>query len=154
MTKGDLAVFFEHQREPEANRMAAFAARDPDVFMKHWLNDLAEESIRKRSILVGGQLAGNIVSFDRFDVREVGYWSGARFWGRGAASAALREFLLLEPARPLYAGVVSDNGASLHVLQKCGFVISGQEREFSTQRGEAVTFVIPRLGAERAEVSG
>lgn len=32
----DLPVFFEHQRDPEANRMAAFAARDRDAFMAHW----------------------------------------------------------------------------------------------------------------------
>jgi hypothetical protein len=28
----DLEIFFEHQREPEANRVAAFPARDRDAF--------------------------------------------------------------------------------------------------------------------------
>lgn len=34
--KSDLPIFFEHQREPEANKMAAFPARDRDDFMAHW----------------------------------------------------------------------------------------------------------------------
>jgi len=36
VTAGDLPAFFEHQRDPEANRMAAFPARDRDAFMAHW----------------------------------------------------------------------------------------------------------------------
>ena len=31
----DLDAFFEHQREPEANRMAAFPARDREAFDEH-----------------------------------------------------------------------------------------------------------------------
>ena len=32
----DLPIFFEHQRDPDAARMAAFSSRDHDAFMTHW----------------------------------------------------------------------------------------------------------------------
>ena len=32
----DLDAFFEHQRDPEATRMAAFPARDREAFDAHW----------------------------------------------------------------------------------------------------------------------
>jgi len=34
--ESDLPIFFEHQRQPEANRMAAFPARAREAFMAHW----------------------------------------------------------------------------------------------------------------------
>ena len=34
-------AFFEHQREPEANRMAAFPARDREAFDARWRRLLA-----------------------------------------------------------------------------------------------------------------
>lgn len=37
------------------------------------------------------------------------------FWGRGIATRVLLEFLLLEPTRPLFAGVAKHNPASLMV---------------------------------------
>jgi RimJ/RimL family protein N-acetyltransferase len=37
--------------------------------------------------------------------------------------------------RPLYAGAAKDNIASLRVLQKCGFTLCGEGREFSNARG-------------------
>jgi len=32
----DLPIFFEDQRNPVANEMAAFTPRDRDAFMDHW----------------------------------------------------------------------------------------------------------------------
>jgi hypothetical protein len=43
VTEENLPIFFEHQRDPEANRMAAFAARDRDAFMAHWTRILGDE---------------------------------------------------------------------------------------------------------------
>jgi hypothetical protein len=37
--EGDLSTFFEQQRDPEANDMAAFTARDPNnraAFLARW----------------------------------------------------------------------------------------------------------------------
>jgi len=72
-------------------------------------------------VLVDGEVAGNILSFNRDGEREVGYWIDRAYWGRGVATAALSAFLRLEQTRPLHAGVAQHNLTSLRVLQKCGF---------------------------------
>ena len=39
VTMSDLPIFFDHQLDSEANRMAAFTAKDPadrDAFMARW----------------------------------------------------------------------------------------------------------------------
>jgi len=51
--------------------------------------------------------------------------------GRGVATEALSAFLCLEPIRPLHAGVAKHNGASIRVLQKCGFKLSHSLEEAS-----------------------
>ena len=58
----------------------------------------------------------------------MGYWLGRDFWGRGVATEALCLYLAVERTRPLVARVAPQNAASLRVLQKCGFVITGRER--------------------------
>lgn len=119
---GDLPIFFEHQRDPEANRMAGFPARERDVFMAHWReNVLGVGANRKKTIVVDGRVAGNVVSWEQAGKRLVGYWLGRDFWGRGLATAALSEFLVYESARPLYAYVAPHNIGSIRVLEKCGF---------------------------------
>jgi RimJ/RimL family protein N-acetyltransferase len=125
----DLPVFFEHQLDPDATRMAAFPPRDRNAFMAHWTRILADETVIKKAILFDGDVAGNVVSFVRSGEREVGYWIGKNYWGRGVATQALSEFLDHVEARPLYGHVARHNGASIRVLQKCGFRISGEEQE-------------------------
>ena len=125
----DLPAFFAHQLDPEANSMAGFPARDGDAFMAHWNRILEDESVFKKAILFEGEVAGNIVSFVHAGEREVGYWIGRGFWGRGVATRALAEFLELEVRRPLYANVARHNVASIRVLENCGFRISGEEPE-------------------------
>ncbi|MGC5327931.1 GNAT family N-acetyltransferase [Brevibacillus sp. SYSU BS000544] len=46
---------------------------------------------------------------------------------------------------PLYARAVKDNMASIRVLQKCGFKITGTNKGFANARGEEVEEVILRL---------
>ena len=128
--EGDLPIFYAHQRDPEAVRMAAFPSRDREAFMAHWAKITREETVITRTIVAGGIVAGNIVSFMRGDTREMGYWLGREFWGRGIATKALHLFLSGHTARPLYAGVATHNAASLRVLEKCGFALSHQEGDF------------------------
>jgi len=54
-------------------------------------------------------------------------------------------FLKEIPLRPLYARAAHDNRASIRVLEKCGFVIVGQDRGFSNARGREVEEVILKL---------
>ena len=116
MTEADLPVLFEQQMDPEANRMAAFPARDREAFTAHWKKVLADAAVAKKTILFDGRVAGNIVSFQQLGRPLVGYWIGKEYWGRGIATRALSEFLNHVTARPLHARVAKHNRASIRVL--------------------------------------
>ena len=122
----DLPVFYEHQRDPVAIAMAGVGGRDREQFDEHWERILADDSVTIRTVVVDGEVAGNVLSFERDGRREVGYWLGRDHWGRGVATAALVAFLGEERFRPLYAGVLPANGGSLRVLEQCGFVVRGE----------------------------
>jgi RimJ/RimL family protein N-acetyltransferase/SAM-dependent methyltransferase len=122
----DLPIFFVHQDDPIANRMAAFPARERAAFMAHWARILADPTLGKQTILLDDEVAGNIVSFTIDGEREVGYWVGRQHWGRGVATRALAAFLPMVTERPLYAHVAKANRGSLRVLQKCGFAVTGE----------------------------
>jgi RimJ/RimL family protein N-acetyltransferase len=141
----DLPVFLEHQRDPEANRMAAFPARDEDAFTAHWRKILADEKVTTKTIVFEGEVAGNILAFDRDGKREVGYWIGREFWGKGLATKALAELLEHETERPLYARVATANPASIRVLEKCGFTLVGTETEFDERLGEEIEEALMEL---------
>ncbi|HEV7764393.1 MAG TPA: GNAT family N-acetyltransferase [Thermoanaerobaculia bacterium] len=121
VTEQDLPIFFEHQRTPEAHRMAAFPPREYDAFMVHWRTIIGNAAGRNRTIVVDDRVAGNIGSWDADGKRLVSYWIGREYWGRGVATAALLEFLREESIRPLFAYVAVHNQGSIRVLQKCGF---------------------------------
>lgn len=144
----DLDAFFEHRRDPAAQQMAAFLARDPDdreVFDAHWRGVLSDPAVIVRSVLVDGQLAGHVTRFWRGDDAEVGYWYHRAFWGRGVATVALRALIAELPERPLWARAVADNHGSLGVLAKCGFVLDRVERDFAEARGVEVDEHVLRL---------
>ncbi|HEX5135714.1 MAG TPA: GNAT family N-acetyltransferase [Planctomycetota bacterium] len=146
--EADLPALFEQQRDPDANRIAAFTAKDPEdraAFMAHWARLLAEPSVAKKAILLGGRVAGSIASFGPVAQREVTYWIAREHWGKGVATAALRELLLLETTRPLFARAASDNAGSIRVLEKCGFRIVRHERGFANARGAEIAEVVLRL---------
>jgi RimJ/RimL family protein N-acetyltransferase len=142
---GDLPIFFDHQRDPDAVRMAAFPARDHTAFAAHWAKILADETLIAQTVVVDGQVAGYVGSFGPADAREVGYWIGRAFWGRGVATAALAAFLRHVPTRPLYAHVAKHNVGSIRVLERCGFVVVGEDRAPAPTGGEAVEEFIFRL---------
>jgi RimJ/RimL family protein N-acetyltransferase len=130
----DLPHFFENQRDPVAVAMVAYHSRDRAAFDQHWAKIMTDATSLKKTIVVvtaasadspaQNQVAGNINSWTADGKREVGYWLGRAFWGRGIATAALTAFLRLEQTRPLHASAARHNTASLRVLQKCGFTIS------------------------------
>ena len=136
--EADLPLFFEHQRDPSATRMAAFPARDREAFMSHWATILADPTVTTKSILLGDAVAGNIVSFDQSGKRLVGYWLGREFWGMGVATKALTEFVAQVSCRPLCAIVAKHNVGSIRVLQKSGFVLSGEDLGPALDGGDPV----------------
>lgn len=141
----DLAVFFEQQLDATANRMAAFTAKEPTdraAFTAHWAKIRADETILIKTILFDDQVTGYVTSHRWFGEPEVSYWLGKEYWGRGIATQALAQFLRQQPVRPLYARAVKDNIASLRVLEKCGFVVCGEDKGFANARGEEVEELI------------
>jgi RimJ/RimL family protein N-acetyltransferase len=127
--ESDLPVFFEHQRDPEATRMADFPARDHEAFDAHWERVLGDESNVVKTIVFEGQVAGNIGSWEQDGRRLVGYWLGKEFWGKGLATKALAELVDELGRRPLYAYVAKTNVGSIRVLEKCGFVRSDEDED-------------------------
>lgn len=127
--ESDLPIFFEQQIDPDATRMAAFPSRDREAFMAHWAKIRRDETNLLKTILFDRQVAGNIVSWQQDDEREVGYWLGKEYWGKGIATQALVEFLNHVTQRPLYAHVAKHNLGSIRVLEKCGFTRYGENDE-------------------------
>ena len=142
ITTSDLPILFEQQRDPESNTMAAFPARDREAFDAHWMKIMANESIILRAIEVDGQMAGHLVSFLMGEERQIGYWLGKEFWGRGIATEALRQFLGVVKTRPLFGRVAKHNAGSRRVLEKCGFKVAGEEKFMNIGNEEVDEFVL------------
>ena len=145
----DLPIFFEHQCDPDANHMAAFTRKDPadrDAFMAHWTKILEDEANTIQTILFNGSVAGSVSSYvDEDEHLEVTYWIGKPSWGKGIATCALSAFLEHNKVRPLYARAAADNAASLRVLEKCGLVRIGTNRDFANARGQEIEEVLLKL---------
>ncbi|MGK5676493.1 GNAT family N-acetyltransferase [Micromonospora sp. URMC 106] len=137
----DLPHFFSHEQDVEANWMAAFGPEDPADrarFDAHWRRVRADERIVARTAVVGDEVVGRVVAFPVDEKTEVSYWIDPRRWGRGYATAALTALLRELPQRPVHARAAKDNRASLAVLRKCGFVVTGEDKGYANGRGAEV----------------
>jgi RimJ/RimL family protein N-acetyltransferase len=148
MRDEDLAVLFEQWADPVAAHMAAFTApghMDRDAFERRWSRLRADEAAIARVIVVDGEVAGSIGSWGDPDEREVTYWIGRSYWGKGIATGALNAFLTVEPSRPLHACVAYDNVALRRVLEKGGFRVVATERSFAEARSGEIEELVLRL---------
>jgi RimJ/RimL family protein N-acetyltransferase len=147
----DLPVFFDFQRDPDANHMAAFIARDPsdrDAFTAHWRKIMADPTTINRTIVCGGQVVGSVSSYEDGGTPEVTYWIGRAHWGKGIATRALTAFLeQVNSTRPIYARVAKDNLGSRRVLERCGFRIIGETTGFANARGAEIEELLLELPA-------
>ncbi|MFI5495702.1 GNAT family N-acetyltransferase [Actinoplanes sp. NPDC051859] len=144
----DLDAIYDQMRDPEAVRMAAFTAEDPDdrvAFDAHLVRLRTAPDIHLQAITADGELAGTIASFAVGTDTEITYWLGREFWGRGIATAAVRKFLATVPVRPITARAASDNPGSLGVLRKAGFRPVGKEVAYATARGQEIEETVLRL---------
>ncbi len=123
VSESDLPILFEHQQEQEANEMAAFPARDHDAFRAHWKKIMADRSLIAMTAFVDSRIAGHIGSWTQDGQRQVGYWIGKDYWGKGVATQVLSIFLRIVTDRPIHAYVEKHNVASIRVLEKCGFLL-------------------------------
>jgi [ribosomal protein S5]-alanine N-acetyltransferase len=140
-----LKHLFAFQLDQEASYMAAFTPRDAHdqvAYIARWTRLLHDPTITMRSIFIGPVLAGSIAKFEMDGQAEITYWIDRARWGRGIASAALQEFLKIEPTRPLFGHVAFDNIGSQRVLENCGFLKTGSSSGFANARqGEVQEFV-------------
>jgi RimJ/RimL family protein N-acetyltransferase len=144
----DLSVLFEQWADPVAARMAAFVApdhMDRNAFERRWSRLRADATLINRAIVVDGEVAGSIGSWGEPAEREVTYWVGRSYWGRGIATGALDAFLTVDLSRPLHARVASDNVASRRVLEKCGFRVIATERSFAEARSAEIEELVLRF---------
>ena len=102
--------------------------------------------------LDGGDLIGVMDLFRSAPdaVLEIGYWIGKDYWGQGlsteAAKAIISEARDTLGVKALIAGVFADNPASLRVLEKLGFKLTGEdEMYFSMGRLEKARSLTLRL---------
>lgn len=145
----DLDRFFEHQQDPEANLMAAFAPRNPQdrgVFDYHWSRLLDEPDTQVRTIEEDGRVAGALIVAGIGSVPELSFWTAREFWGQGITTSAVDAFLAAFTERPIRAHVPADNVGSQKILARRGFAVVGEDKTFSNARSEVVTELIMQLG--------
>jgi RimJ/RimL family protein N-acetyltransferase len=144
----DLPLLFDQWADPVAAHMAAFTApdhMDRDAFERRWSRLRADETVLTRVIVADDEVAGTIGSWGEPGEREVTYWIGRSYWGKGIATDALTAFLAVERSRPLHARVASDNVASRRVLEKCGFHVVATERDVAEARSAEIEELVLRL---------
>ena len=143
----DLPIFFENQRDPVGCAMAVFPPRDREAFDAHWAKILADPVVTNRTILADGRVAGNVAVFPLLGKPTVGYWIGREFWGKGIATRGLSLLVAEVATRPLFAHVGKANTGSIRVLEKCGFVVCGEDRGSARPRGEPIEEFVFELRA-------
>jgi RimJ/RimL family protein N-acetyltransferase len=145
---GDLDLFFGFRTDPDAIWMAAEPDDPTDraAFDAVWRTMRTEPSITTRTIESRGQVVGYIVSWKHSSQREVEFWIGREHWGKGIATAALAEFLELEPERPLYAVAAQDNLGAVRVLEKFGFQVVQEGTNLMAARDEPVRISLLAVG--------
>lgn len=70
---------------------------------------------------------------------ELGYWIAPTHWGKGYATHVgelALDFAYQHDLSPIVAGYYADNPASGRVLEKLGFIKTGEELMFGMARGE------------------
>ncbi|MEN2739174.1 GNAT family N-acetyltransferase [Microbacterium sp. X-17] len=148
VTDADADAAFEMMRDPEAVRMAAFTAADPDDradFDARWRRHLGDPAITMRAVEADGGFAGTVAAFTLDGDREVTYWIRRELWGNGIATAALLLLVAAEPGRPLHARVAAANIGSQRVLARAGFVETGRETSYAAGAGRPVEELLLEL---------
>lgn len=146
--KSDLEFLFQFQLDEEANYLAAFTSKDPtdkEAYLEKYTKIINDPTVNNQTILVDENIAGSIAKFVIEEDAEITYWIDRNFWGRGIATAALENFLVVEKARPLFGRAAFDNFGSQKVLEKCGFVKIGTDQGYACARQKEIEEFIYRL---------
>jgi RimJ/RimL family protein N-acetyltransferase len=88
---------------------------------------------------------------------EIGYWLGKPHWGDGLMTEAVCGLINLTwrvtGARKIQANAMPVNGASRRVLEKCGFVATGEKFSPAPARGGSVLVETFELARDAGEFS-
>jgi len=94
-------------------RVQIFCSQAATGYSYHW------------AIIWQGQFIGVVGLFGDFNAREIGYWLGKPFWGKGlmkeAVAGLVDHLVKLNPDVKIVASVFTDNPASAHLLKRLGF---------------------------------
>ncbi len=144
----DLETLFQFQLDDEANHLAAFTSKDSankEAYIAKFTKLLVDPTVNNQTIIAGTVTVGSIARFIMEGDAEITYWIDKNFWGKGIATNALKDFLTLETARPIFGRVAYDNLGSQKVLEKCGFVKIGTDKGFANARQKEIEEFIYRL---------
>lgn len=134
----DRAIAAQTQRMPHP-----FGHAEAEDFV---LRVAAQDPRRGSTFLIDHEdhgVVGVIGLFEHEDLApEVGYWIGRPFWGRGYATEALEGAMVWASRqwrrRALVSGHFADNPASGRVLEKAGFLYTGETRRTFSQARNAL----------------
>src|SRR5215475_410854 len=90
VTEEDLPIFFEHQRDPVALRMAGFTSRQHDAFLTHWRTNVLRRENTNRTIVVDDVVAGYIGSWEQDGSASLPTGSVASTGGRASGHGRSR----------------------------------------------------------------
>lgn len=146
--KADLETLFEFQLDKKGRYLAAFMPKDPadkSAYINKHTKLLDDPSVNNQSILLDNVILGSIAQFEIQGKAEITYWIDRKFWGRGIASKALKEFFSIISMSPILGRVAFDNFGSQKVLEKCGFIKIGSDKGFANARQTDIEEFIYKL---------
>jgi len=149
-TISDLDILFQFQLDKEGGYLAAFMPEnhaDKSAYIEKYTKLLANSSVNNQTIIQNNTIVGSIAKFVMEGDTEITYWIGKEFWGKGIATAALKEFLLIETSRPIFGRVAFDNFGSQKVLENCGFIKIGTDKGFANARQMEIEEFIYKLNS-------
>ena len=144
----DLDHLFEFQLDEEGGYLAAFMPKDhadKSAYLAKYTKLLNDPTVNNQTIVIGDTIVGSIAKFVMEGDAEITYWIDRKFWGQGIATKALKKFLTIETARPLFGRVAFDNFGSQKVLEKCGFIKTGADKGFANARQAEIEEFIYKL---------
>ncbi|WP_185287854.1 GNAT family N-acetyltransferase [Chryseobacterium lactis] len=147
-TVADLDILFQFQLDHEGRHLAAFMSQDSthkEAYLAKYTRLLNDPTVNNQTIIADSEIVGSIAKFVMEGDAEITYWIDRAFWGKGIATAALKNFLSLETTRPLFGRVAFDNLGSQKVMENCGFVKIGTDRGFANARQAEIEELIYRL---------
>lgn len=127
VTRDDLQTLFDQQLDEDANQMAVVYPRNAVAFQEHWEKALTNPATTSKVIVVDNIVVGRISCYPIDQEHHIGYWIAKEHWGKGIATRALQLLLIEVPIRPLFARAARSNVASIRVLERCGFALTGYQ---------------------------